>query len=953
MPVAGARRAFLSLVLAASAFVMPAALAAGLRIGSVESIAPTETSSPRAAAADGATPGRRTVSFEAFGRSFELLLEANPGFAAAAAAAGVDVAQGTVAGHSGSWVRLTRIGGVWTGLVFDGRDYFAMDRAAQTTEFNAQATRLPAAAPVAWQLSDARIEDGAFVGDLVTPGLSLTEAAEAVNAEMIVPPTANAMLVTKRLDVGVLVDPEQEARDLGLGSNAQQNALARMNVVDGIFQSQVGVRVTVSAVTSVPAGTFTSTAADTLLEQLRDYRAASGPQQANGLTHLITGRDLDGNTVGIAYLGGLCNSRFGDSLSEGRRGTQVDGLIAAHEIGHTFNAPHDTESGSACEAAPAGYLMGPQVSSGPNGGTFSDCSLTQMQPVLTTARCLAPVDAPDAALGAPVQVNVATAQPSPVVFTVRSSGNTTVSGVNFAATLVGATAASATVSGGGTCTVQPARVDCAIGDMATGTTRTVTIDVVAPVGGTGLRIDSALTAQNDQLATNNGGRTQLNASPGADLAVSVAFDATGIPQNGTGTAAHVVVRNNGLNAVSDALLTLTLDAGLSVTGTSGSLPCTATGNSVTCPAAAIATNASLEAVLQVQGTAAGVQRLSARVSSSAVDPAAGNNEASASVSVAAPAPVPTPATPPSGGGGGGRVDALLLALLAAGFAGALHSRRGRGAALAVAAVLVGLAAPPRASAESAPLWEVGFGAGALAFSDYRGADSSHVYPLPVPYLVYRGRWLQADRDGVRSLLMDRPRATLGISVNATTPVDSDGIAARADMPDLDSTLEAGPALDLHAWRSDDERLRLDVRLPLRATFTVSSDPRFIGWQFAPHLNLDVRDPFGAHGWNLGLLAGPLFAQRRYHDYYYSVAPAFATPERPAYAATSGFAGSQFIVSASKRFESTWFGAFARYDRLDGAVFEDSPLVRRKSAFMAGFGFVWILAKSPVLVDVGD
>ena len=42
-------------------------------------------------------------------------------------------------------------------------------------------------------------------------------------------------------------------------------------------------------------------------------------------------------------------------------------------------------------------------------------------------------------------------------------------------------------------------------------------------------------------------------------------------------------------------------------------------------------------------------------------------------------------------------------------------------------------APARAADE--PLWEVGLGAGVFAYDYYRGAYSTHVYPVPVPYLI--------------------------------------------------------------------------------------------------------------------------------------------------------------------------------------------------------------------------
>jgi hypothetical protein len=190
-----------------------------------------------------------------------------------------------------------------------------------------------------------------------------------------------------------------------------------------------------------------------------------------------------------------------------------------------------------------------------------------------------------------------------------------------------------------------------------------------------------------------------------------------------------------------------------------------------------------------------------------------------------------------------------------------------------------------------------------------------------------------------------------LSFDATTPVRSD--RARSGMPDLKSTVELGPSFDFHLLKSDDAKVKLDLRMPVRAALTVEALPKIIGWTFTPRLALDIKDPGGFAGWNLGLLTGPLFADRRYHDYFYSVAPQFATPSRPAYAAESGYAGTQFIAALSKRFPRFFVGAYARYDSLSGATFVDSPLVQRRSYMSGGIGFSWIISKSSRMVEVPD
>ena len=185
-------------------------------------------------------------------------------------------------------------------------------------------------------------------------------------------------------------------------------------------------------------------------------------------------------------------------------------------------------------------------------------------------------------------------------------------------------------------------------------------------------------------------------------------------------------------------------------------------------------------------------------------------------------------------------------------------------------------------AEQKPLWEAGLGVGVVTFPDYRGADRTQTYVLPVPYFVYRGEFLKADRNGLRGLFFNSDRVELNVTMSASPPVDSRDNPARQGMPDLKPTVEIGPSLALTLWRAGDRRAKLDFRLPLLTGITIERTSHSTGWQFSPRLNLDLRDPAGLTGWNLGLVAGPLFGDRKQHQYFYSVAQQFATPERPAY-----------------------------------------------------------------------
>jgi len=91
-----------------------------------------------------------------------------------------------------------------------------------------------------------------------------------------------------------------------------------------------------------------------------------------------------------------------------------------------------------------------------------------------------------------------------------------------------------------------------------------------------------------------------------------------------------------------------------------------------------------------------------------------------------------------------------------------------------------------------PLWELGLGVAGLRLPDYRGSDQSRGYLVPLPYVVYRGTWLKADRDGARALLLETQRVKVDVSVAASTPTRSRDNVAREGMPTCRRSARSGP-----------------------------------------------------------------------------------------------------------------------------------------------------------------
>lgn len=262
--------------------------------------------------------------------------------------------------------------------------------------------------------------------------------------------------------------------------------------------------------------------------------------------------------------------------------------------------------------------------------------------------------------------------------------------------------------------------------------------------------------------------------------------------------------------------------------------------------------------------------------------------------------------------------------------------------LAVSVVFV----PTTARADQ-PLWELGLGAGLLHLPHYRGSDQYRNWLLPIPYFQYRGEVFRADREGAHALLVDNERLKFDLSLAVNTPTRSSDNRARAGLPNLSPTLEAGPSVKwiFGAGRAGAAEWTLDLRLPVRAVFTVDRNPALIGYTASPVLNLD----WASGGWNTSWQVGPVAASSAYNRYFYGVPGAFATAARPAFEARGGAGGWAATALASRRLGDFWLGSFAQYDSLAGASFAASPLVRSRHNLSFGVGLSYVFAVSQTRV----
>jgi outer membrane protein len=258
------------------------------------------------------------------------------------------------------------------------------------------------------------------------------------------------------------------------------------------------------------------------------------------------------------------------------------------------------------------------------------------------------------------------------------------------------------------------------------------------------------------------------------------------------------------------------------------------------------------------------------------------------------------------------------------------------------------ALPLAVNADHLPLWEAGVGFGAIHAPHYRGAKTTKDYALPVPYLIYRGKRLSADRGGFRGKLFETEHLKLQMSIAGNVPVPSETGGARTGMPGLDPVLEFGPSLHYKIWQNHKNNAILWFKMPLRAAISIGNPIMdYQGLVFSPYLQVEKSIQLAAVRWHFRFSAGPTFASQKYHNYFYEVSSDYTTENRAEYHGVGGYSGSRVTVTASRNAKHFYIGGFIRYDNLSGAVFENSPLVETTDYLVSGLFFAWVFANSSI------
>lgn len=261
---------------------------------------------------------------------------------------------------------------------------------------------------------------------------------------------------------------------------------------------------------------------------------------------------------------------------------------------------------------------------------------------------------------------------------------------------------------------------------------------------------------------------------------------------------------------------------------------------------------------------------------------------------------------------------------------------------ACCAALSTLAVAQGPAGSAPPLWELGGVALGVSQSAYPGADQQVNRALALPYFVYRGDVLRADRDTAGIRAMKTETFELDVGFAGAFGSENQTIDARQGMRKLGTLVELGPRLKWNLG-SGPAGGHLSAEFPARAVLDLSDEAAHRGWSLEPKLTYSNRT---ASGWRYSASVSAIVADKRLAQTFYEVRSSEATAARPAYAAESGLVSWRLGTAFSRSLARDWnlFG-FARLETVAGAANESSPLVRRSSGASVGMGIAYTWMRS--------
>lgn len=277
--------------------------------------------------------------------------------------------RGHVIGDDASIVRLTVSKDQFGGYIKTAEEWLFIDPLRDFLPIGKSRPRAPMSDVVVYRDRDVRPDASGQCGS--SHLRSVVETLELEPAPGF-PPTK----MGRRVDVATDFDGQYFQRFGNPGSFNRISGI--INGIDGIYQSQLNLDLNIvfqQGFGNPGTDPYTSLNASTTLTQFQNWWNANRGNIGRDVTHQFSGKNFSGSTVGIAFVGVVCNApRSAYGVSQDQGSSFLRNQLAAHEIGHNFSARHDNQIGcGGVNCNGSGPIMCSFLqSSGSN--SFSSCS---------------------------------------------------------------------------------------------------------------------------------------------------------------------------------------------------------------------------------------------------------------------------------------------------------------------------------------------------------------------------------------------------------------------------------------------------------------------------------------------------------------------------------------------------------------------------------------------------
>lgn len=596
----------------------------------------------------------QSIRFQALGRDFHLRLQDNNRLLDGLSEnrrqeilQDMEILRGQLDQVPGSWVRLTRTAGEIRGLIWDGQEMFALGPGYEVALSSTTPTVIQTYGPVIFRWADTEN----LYRDIVRAHPRLEQLNSERQLGLLSEELREKIMLHGgdhfRLDIAAVGDFEYTSV---LGSFAESGLIDRINSVDGIFESQLAIQINLAELrvfdvaADDPFGTTfaATTDASQLIDDVANYKGgnvalgipADPVLRPLGIVHLFTGVDLDADTVGIAFRPGVCDARFGVSLTQAIGGPVPNYLVTAHEIGHNFNAPHDGDATGACGGtSDDAFLMAPTFN---RVDIFSPCSIQEIQAEMARVSCLTllgPAD-PSVSIADP-NVSALAGATFDYAVQINNQGQTAASNVTLTLTVDAALGLGNIRMPGFSCSAPVSPVVCQALELNTGGSATLTVAITGTTPDT-FNVSAIVSSDNDDDLSNNMQSGTIGILPAADLALSTTMANAFIRSTGS-TTVTVSAVNNGPQAATNTQLLIDLGALLTVAPGQLNPACTTPDNQMlTCLLLSTLASGAQQSIVQPVDAVGsiGAATVSATIGSDLPDSDMGNNDSDTTVQVA-------------------------------------------------------------------------------------------------------------------------------------------------------------------------------------------------------------------------------------------------------------------------------------------------------------------------------